>query len=75
MAILIEFTKFMLLRSTYGDMAAAVALAERMVRTYEQYPDSEVCQARLQSLKNIITEFGDSDDPTRNPRGPAGVGP
>lgn len=57
MAVLTEFTKEMLLRSSYGDERAALSLAEKTLQFYEGHLDNHVCKSRYESLKNIITEL------------------
>lgn len=57
MAVLTEFTKEMLLRSSYGDERAALALSEKTLQFYEGHLDNPVCRTRYESLKNIITEL------------------
>lgn len=57
MALLAEFTKEMLLRSSYGDERAALALAEKTLQFYSGHLDNHVCRSRYDSLRRIIRGF------------------
>ena len=57
MAVLTEFTKEMLLRSSYGDERVAVEIAKKCADFYQKHLRNETCKRRHESLKNIITEL------------------
>lgn len=59
MTLLTEFTKEMLLRSTYGDERAAIELARIGVEIYRHFTSSAICVSRCESLMRIISEFED----------------
>lgn len=57
MTLLTEFTKEMLLRSTYDDRDAALLLAKRLAEKYAAHGDNTVCLSRWVSLMEIIEEL------------------
>lgn len=53
MALLTEFNKEMLIRSAYGSISGAIALAEKSMAVYQGNPHP-ICQSRYRSLKRIV---------------------
>lgn len=47
----------MLLRSSYGDERAALALAEKTLQFYANRLENHICRSRYESLKRIIRGF------------------
>lgn len=59
MTLLTEFTKEMLLRSTYDEKGAALLLAKRLAEKYAAHGDNAVCLSRWVSLMKIIEELSE----------------
>ena len=57
MAVLTEFTKEMLLRSSYGDERAAVEIAKKCADFYFNKLGNKICRSRHESLVIIICEI------------------
>ena len=57
MAVLTEFTKEMLLRSSYGDERVAVEIAKKCADFYQKHLCNETCMRRYMSLIDIIKEL------------------
>ncbi|APU01255.1 hypothetical protein [Aeromonas phage 51] len=57
MAVLTEFTKEMLLRSSYGDERVAVEIAKKCANFYLNNLCNETCKSRYKSLINIIEDL------------------
>lgn len=59
MAVLTEFTKEMLLRSSYGDKNRALDMAIKLSCTYKDRQSNPVCRSRYESLIRIIGEVSE----------------
>lgn len=57
MAVLTEFTKEMLLRSSHGDERVAVEIAKKCADFYQKNPCNETSKRRHKSLVKILIEF------------------
>lgn len=57
MAVLTEFTKEMLLRSSYGDERVAVEIAKKCADFYQKHLCNETCKRRHESLVKILIEL------------------
>ena len=57
MAVLTEFTKEMLLRSSYGDKRVAVEIAKKRADFYQEHLHNDTCMRRYMSLIDIIKEL------------------
>lgn len=59
MAVLTEFTKEMLLRSSYGDKRVAVEIAKKCAYFYQENLHNDTCMRRYMSLIDIIKELSE----------------